>query len=115
MDKYAGIPSLDLYKLTKNLTAQSTHNHCAVLPLQHYFGRYALGTANFFAQNIGLMRSRVESKAFSEYGAFSFIINGGESLFGNRYFNLFFLTRPKRKPFEAAKTVIGHRVFAMIL
>jgi hypothetical protein len=30
--KYAGIPSSDLYKLTKNLTAQSTHNHCAVLP-----------------------------------------------------------------------------------
>jgi hypothetical protein len=30
--KYAGIPASDLYKLTKNLTAQSTYNHCAVLP-----------------------------------------------------------------------------------
>ena len=30
--KYAVIPASDLYKLTKNLTAQSTHNHCAVLP-----------------------------------------------------------------------------------
>ncbi len=30
--KYAGLTASDLYKLTKNLTAQSTHNHCAVLP-----------------------------------------------------------------------------------
>jgi hypothetical protein len=30
--KYAGIPASNLYKLTKNPMAQSTHNHCAVLP-----------------------------------------------------------------------------------
>jgi hypothetical protein len=30
--KYAGIPLSDLYKLTKNLTAQYAHNHCAVMP-----------------------------------------------------------------------------------
>ena len=30
--KYVGIPASDLYELTINLTAQSTHNHCALLP-----------------------------------------------------------------------------------
>jgi hypothetical protein len=35
---YASKPASHLANLTKNLTAQYAHNHCAVLPLADYFG-----------------------------------------------------------------------------